>query len=186
MNADDQLNNANGGEIQSTGELTGELTGDFTGELTGDLMLRALELARAATVLNEVPVGCVIFDLSKKRIIGAGHNRRIIDRDPTAHAEIVAMRQAAIFRGDWRLSDCVLCVTLEPCIMCAGAIINARIPRLIFGALDAKGGAVESVFQLCSDPRLNHRVEVVGGVMALECGEVLTSFFRTQRDLGKK
>jgi tRNA(adenine34) deaminase len=120
------------------------------------------------------------------QVIGRGYNRRETDHDPTAHAEILALRDAAQHQGHWRLLDCTLVVTLEPCPMCAGAIVNARIPRLIYGCDDPKAGAVHTLFQLCNDPRLNHRAEVTQGVLADECAELLRSFFRAQRALGKK
>jgi tRNA(adenine34) deaminase len=148
-------------------------------------MREAIALAAAASQIGETPVGCIVVDAAG-RIIGRGHNRRQIDADPTAHAEILALRQAAQSRGDWRLSDCTLVVTLEPCPMCAGALVNARVSRLVYGAADPKAGAVRTLFQLCDDPRLNHRVEIVAGVLAEECGELLRKFFQAQRALGKK
>jgi tRNA(adenine34) deaminase len=111
---------------------------------------------------------------------------RETERDPTAHAELVAMRQAARELGQWRLLDCVMAVTLEPCPMCAGAIVNARIPRLIYGCRDPKAGAVRSLYQLCDDGRLNHRVQIEEGILADECAELLRDFFRKQRSMGKK
>ncbi len=148
-------------------------------------MLAALDEARRAEAIDEVPIGCVIVD-SAGNVVGRGHNLRETTADPTAHAEIIAIRQAAQSLGHWRLIDCTLVVTLEPCPMCAGAIVNARIPRLVYGAADPKAGAVDTLFQLCSDTRLNHRVEVVAGVMADECAERLRAFFRKQRAAGKK
>ena len=109
-----------------------------------------------------------------------------MDADPTAHAEVLAIRAAARALGDWRLIGCTLVVTLEPCCMCAGAIVLARIDRLVYGAADPKAGAVETLYRLCCDPRLNHQVQVVAGVRAAECGEILTDFFRRQRAMGKK
>jgi tRNA(adenine34) deaminase len=118
---------------------------------------------------------------------GAGsRDRRSSDRVPTAHAEILAIRQASRALGDWRLLDCVLVVTLEPCPMCAGAIVNARIPKLIYGCDDPKAGAVRTLYQICEDQRLNHRVHVTSGVLADECAELLRAFFRDQRAMGKK
>ena len=151
-----------------------------------DWMRLAIEQARAAWALNEVPIGCVIVHEPTGRVIGRGHNRRILDQDPTAHAEILAIREAAKAIGDWRLIDCTLIVTLEPCPMCAGAIVNARIPRLIYGCADPKAGAVRTLFQLCDDARLNHRVDVTAGVLGEECASLLTDFFKAQRALGKK
>ena len=149
-------------------------------------MQLALEQARAAWVMEEVPIGCVVIHEPTGKVIGRGHNRRIIDHDPTAHAEIIAIREAARSLGDWRLIDCALIVTLEPCPMCAGAIVNARIPRLVYGCADPKAGAVRTLFQLCEDSRLNHRVQVTDGVLAEECTALLRDFFKAQRALGKK
>ncbi|HEY1923362.1 MAG TPA: tRNA adenosine(34) deaminase TadA [Tepidisphaeraceae bacterium] len=150
------------------------------------LIQQAIAEATAARAIDEVPIGCVIFHQPTDRIIGRGHNRRNIDSDPTAHAEILALRQAAAALKDWRLTDCTLAVTLEPCPMCAGAIVNARVGRLIYGCDDPKAGAVRTLFQLCDDPRLNHRVEITGGILAEPCAELLRDFFKTQRALGKK
>jgi tRNA(adenine34) deaminase len=151
-----------------------------------DLMHLALEEARLALAHDEVPIGAVIHHAPTDRIIGRAHNRRILDKDPTAHAEILAIRQAAAALGDWRLQDTILAVTLEPCPMCAGAIVNARIPTLIFGCPDPKAGAVQTLYQLLSDPRLNHRVHIEAGVLAEQCGALLTDFFAAKRALGKK
>lgn len=147
-------------------------------------MKRALEQARLAADIDEVPVGAVI--VHDQRIIGAAHNLTRQLRDPTAHAEMIAITQAAEAMGDWRLEDCTLYVTLEPCSMCAGAIVNARIPSVVYGATDPKAGAVKSVFQLLSEPRLNHQSEVVSGIFAEDCGNILTTFFQAKRALGKK
>src|SRR5580700_7736766 len=142
-----------------------------------ELMRLAIEQAQLAAAAGEVPIGCVIRHDPTGQIIGRAHNRRILDSDPTAHAEILAIRQAAKFLGDWRLTDTTLVVTLEPCPMCAGAIVNARIPRLIFGCSDPKAGAVRTLYQLCEDARLNHRVAVMEGVLGEECAGMLQSFF---------
>jgi len=150
------------------------------------LMQLALEQARLALAHDEVPIGAVVYHAPSDRIIGQAHNRRIMDRDPTAHAEILAIRQAAQTLGDWRLEKTILAVTLEPCPMCAGAIVNARIPKLIYGSSDPKAGAVQTLYQLCSDARLNHRVEIVAGIKAEECGAMLTRFFAGKRAMGKK
>lgn len=160
---------------------------DQTLDLLGDQhwMMRALELASHAAGADEVPVGAVIID-SKRRIIAAAHNQREQLRDPTAHAEMIAITQAAESVGDWRLEGCTLYVTLEPCPMCAGAILLARIPRVVFGAVDPKSGACQSLYQLLDDSRLNHRCEVVGGVCADRASSMLTEFFRGKRALGKK
>ena len=144
----------------------------------------AMEQAAAAEAAGDVPIGAVV--VRGGQLIAAAHNRRIVDADPTAHAEMLAIRAAAAALGDWRLTGCTLVVTLEPCCMCAGAIVLARLDRLVYGAADPKAGAVETLYQLCTDERLNHRVEVVSGVRAEECGAVLTEFFRRQRRLGKK
>jgi tRNA(adenine34) deaminase len=149
-------------------------------------MLEAIALARAAEAIGEVPIGCVIVHDPTERIIGRGFNRRQIDRDPTAHAEMIAIREAGQTVGDWRLLDCTLYVTLEPCPMCAGAIVNGRIPRLVYGCSDPKAGAVRTLFQLCDDGRLNHRVGITAGVLSDECAALLTCFFQNQRALGKK
>ena len=147
-------------------------------------MQLAFQQAQAAEQAEEVPIGAVI--VHRGRIIAAAHNQREMLRDPTAHAEMLAITQAANALSDWRLIDCALYVTLEPCPMCAGAIVNARIPLVVFGASDPKAGAATSLFQLLNDKRLNHRSEVVPGVMAEECGQILTAFFQQQRRLGKK
>lgn len=149
-------------------------------------MRMALEQARAADAIDEVPVGAVVIRDKDQRVIGAAHNLCIQLRDATAHAEMLAITQAAEAIGDWRLVGCTLYVTLEPCIMCAGAILQSRVPRLIYGADDPKAGAVTSMFQLLSDDRLNHVVEVKRGVLQPPCSEILTNFFRRQRAMGKK
>ncbi len=144
-----------------------------------DAMKLALAEAAAAADAGEVPVGCVV--LHEGRVIGSAHNQRETLRDPTAHAEVLAITQAAESLGSWRLTGCTLVVTLEPCPMCAGALLQARVDRVVFGALDPKAGAVRSLYQLLEDDRFNHRVEVEGGVLAEECGRVLTDFFRVRR-----
>ena len=145
------------------------------------MMRRALQLAREAAAINEVPVGAVVYESASGRVLGEGFNRREIDHDPAAHAELLAIRAAAAAIGDWRLSDCTLVVTLEPCTMCAGLIVNARVGRLVFGCRDPKAGATGSLLNLTTDPRLNHRVEPVGGVLEAECSVILKDFFRTLR-----
>jgi tRNA(adenine34) deaminase len=147
-------------------------------------MRRSLQLAQLAAQQDEVPVGAIVVHANK--VIASAYNQREQLADPTAHAEMIAITQAASHLDSWRLVDCTLFVTLEPCPMCAGAILQSRIPRVVFGALDPKAGAVTSLYQLLDDPRLNHRCEVVGGVLALECGKVLTDFFELKRKLGKK
>jgi tRNA(adenine34) deaminase len=147
-------------------------------------MEAAIEQARLAVELDEVPIGAVV--VRDGRILAAAHNRRRLDADPTAHAEMLAIRAAAEAVGDWRLTGCSLAVTLEPCAMCAGAIVLARLDRVIYGAADPKAGAVQSLYPLLSDTRLNHQPEVVAGVRAETCGRLLTDFFRAQRARGKK
>lgn len=147
-------------------------------------MRMAYEQARAAFEAEEVPVGAVI--VHDERVIAAAHNQREQLRDPTAHAEMIAITQAAEALGSWRLEGCSLYVTLEPCPMCAGAIIQARIPWVIYGATDPKAGAVNSLYQLLGDRRLNHTCQVVPHVLAEPCGEILSHFFQQQRRLGKK
>ncbi len=147
-------------------------------------MARALELARAGGLRGEVPVGAVI--VQGGMVLAESHNRTADRRDPTAHAELVAIRAAARRLGDWRLTDCTLYVTLEPCAQCAGAIVLARIPRLVFGAHDPKAGMAGSLGNLVQDPRLNHRADLLGGVLAEESSSLLRSFFRARRDRGGK
>jgi tRNA(adenine34) deaminase len=147
-------------------------------------MHRALAEARAALAADEVPIGAVI--VHKDRVIAAAHNQRETLQDPTAHAEMIAITQAASALSSWRLEDCTLYVTLEPCPMCAGAIVQARIPEVVYGAADPKAGAVESLYQMLSDLRLNHRAELVPGVLAAECSKLLSDFFQQKRQMGKK
>lgn len=142
-------------------------------------MEEALRAARRALEAGEVPVGAVV--VCQGSIVGRGWNRNIADSDPSAHAEIVALRDAGTALGNHRLADCALFVTIEPCAMCAGAMVHARIKRVIYGALDPKAGAVESVMQVLNHPRLNHRMEVSGGVLAGRCAELLQDFFRNRR-----
>ena len=143
-------------------------------------MQMALQQAEQAYAIGEVPVGAVI--VHQGRVIAAAHNQREQLKDPTAHAEMISITQAAESMESWRLVDCILYVTLEPCPMCAGAILNARIPQVVFGAVDPKGGALSSVFRILSDARLNHRAEIVQGVMDAQCGEILSRFFRSKRN----
>jgi tRNA(adenine34) deaminase len=143
-----------------------------------------LQQAEAAFTANEVPVGAVIA--RHGRVIAAAYNQREQLHDPTAHAEMIAITQAAEAIGDWRLERCTLYVTLEPCIMCAGAILQARIPLLVYGANDPKGGAVQTLHRLLDDPRLNHRTATIAGVLSDPCSAILTRFFDRQRALGKK
>lgn len=145
-----------------------------------DAMRRALDLAAGAAADGDVPVGALVLDESGI-VIGSGQNTRERDGDPTGHAEIVALRQAAVARGQWRLEGCTLVVTLEPCTMCAGALVQARIARLVFGAFDDKAGAVGSLWDVVRDRRLNHRPEVVSGVRAQDSTALLQAFFATHR-----
>jgi tRNA(adenine34) deaminase len=149
-------------------------------------MGEAIDLAKRAMEMGEVPIGCVVVHEPTGRVIGRGFNRRETDEDPTGHAELVAMREAARELGHWRLLDCTVVVTLEPCVMCAGGIVNARIPRLVYGCDDPKAGAVRTLYRICEDERLNHRVQVIPGVMADDCAALLREFFKRQRALGKK
>jgi tRNA(adenine34) deaminase len=143
-------------------------------------MRAALGEARRAHDSGDVPIGAVVLDAGGS-VIGRGHNVRERDDDPIGHAELVALRAAAAARGEWRLAGCTLVVTLEPCTMCAGAVVLSRLDRLVFGAYDAKAGAVGSLWDVVRDRRLNHRPEVVGGVLADECKTLLDDFFAHQR-----
>ena len=147
--------------------------------LDEQMMRRALEQAAQAAAIGEVPVGAVVY--CGDEVLAEAHNLRETAADPTAHAEILALRAAAARRGSWRLDGCTLAVTLEPCPMCAGALINARIQRLVYGAADPKMGCVHTFYELVTDPRFNHRVEVEAGVLAEDCGRLLTDFFRALR-----
>jgi tRNA(adenine34) deaminase len=147
-------------------------------------MQLALEEARQALEEDEAPIGAVI--VHQDRVIARAHNQREQLNDPTAHAEMIAITQAAAFCRSWRLDGCALYVTLEPCPMCAGAILQARIPTVVYGTMDPKAGAVRSLYRLLEDARLNHRCQVVPGVLAGPCGEILSRFFQQQRRLGKK
>ncbi|QAY74824.1 nucleoside deaminase [Agromyces protaetiae] len=143
-------------------------------------MLLALEEAAKTVDSQDVPVGAVVVDESG-RVIGRGHNERELRHDPTAHAEVLAIREAALARDDWQLPGCTLVVTLEPCVMCAGAILAARIPTVVFGAWDEKAGAAGSVYDALRDRRLNHRAEVFAGVEAEASGALLVDFFAARR-----
>ena len=146
----------------------------------------ALEQAELAAAADEVPVGSVIVSQSTGLVIASAGNWRERRQDPTAHAEMVAIAQAAAALGTWRLEKCVLYVTLEPCPMCAGAIVQARVPVVVYGAADPKAGACHSLYAITDDPRLNHRCRVIAGVEAARCGAILTRFFAAKRALGKK
>ncbi|MFW2335447.1 tRNA adenosine(34) deaminase TadA [Ilumatobacter sp.] len=143
------------------------------------MMAVALDEARAALAHDDVPVGAVV--VRDGRIIAARHNERELTRDPTAHAEILALRDASAHIGHWRLDDCTLVVTLEPCAMCAGAMVNSRLGRLVYGATDPKAGAAGSCFDLVDSALLNHRVPRTAGVLADDCGRLLVDFFRARR-----
>ncbi len=142
-------------------------------------MQLALRQAEEAAAADEAPIGAVI--VHGNRVLAAARNERESLRDPTAHAEMIAITQAAAALANWRLEGCTLYVTLEPCPMCAGAIVQARIPRVVYGAIDPKAGAVRSLYRLLEDPRLNHRCEVVEGMLAEPCGKLLSEFFRQKR-----
>lgn len=154
---------------------------DTTPERPADRMwmARALEMARAAELLDEVPVGAVL--VRYERLLAEGHNRTITDADPTAHAEVVVLREGGRRLGDWRLSDCTLYATLEPCTLCAGALVLGRVKRLVYAAPDPKAGMVGSLGVLVQDPRLNHRVDVTTGVLAEPASRMLRDFFRERR-----
>ena len=143
-------------------------------------MREALAEAEAAAALGEVPVGALVVG-ADGRLLGRGGNRRESEQDPLAHAELIAIRQAAEALGSWRLVGATLFVTLEPCPMCAGALVNARVERLVYGCDDPKAGAVRTLYQLCEDARLNHRVAVTSGVHAVECADKLRRFFQELR-----
>jgi len=144
-------------------------------------MRLALEEARRAASQGEVPVGAVV--VFGEQIIGRGGNRNIAENDPTAHAEVVALRQAAARLGNYRLAGCTLYVTVEPCAMCAGAAVLARLERLVYGCDDPKAGAIRSLYQIADDARLNHRIEITSGVLAEECSALLRTFFAEKRSL---
>jgi len=144
-----------------------------------EFMQEALNEARSAAAAGEVPIGAVL--VGEGKIIARSGNRTIRDCDPTAHAELIVLREGARVLGNYRLAGTILYVTIEPCSMCAGAMIQARVPRLVYGADDPKGGAVRTCFQILSDPRLNHQVEVTSGVLATECAAILQSFFAERR-----
>jgi tRNA(adenine34) deaminase len=160
------------------------LENDLLLQFDSHWMQRAYEQALAAGEADEVPVGAIIIRGSD--LLASANNQRESLKDPTAHAEMIAITQAATALEDWRLENCTLYVTLEPCIMCAGAILQSRIPRVVFGATDPKGGGVTSLYNLLGDVRLNHQSIVTGGVMEKECGQILTRFFESKRALGKK
>jgi tRNA(adenine34) deaminase len=143
-------------------------------------MDRALELAQLAAEKGDVPIGALVVDIDGK-IVAEAHNEREIAQDPTAHAEVLALQRAAKHAGSWRLTGYTLVVTLEPCVMCAGALSLSRIDRVVFGAMDPKAGATGSLYSVHDDARLNHRIELFGGVRGTECTEILKNFFRSKR-----
>lgn len=149
------------------------------------MMRRAIEAAQRAGAMDEVPVGAIVYETETQRVLATAHNRRECDNDPCAHAELLAIRDAAKAIGDWRLNHCTLVVTLEPCPMCAGTIVNARVGRVVFGAFDPKAGACGSVMDTTGNTRLNHTPVVVGGVLADESSQLLRAFFRARRDQSK-
>lgn len=150
-------------------------------EKDAEFMQIALEEARAAAIADEVPVGAVLVRDSDGVVVARGANRTIRDCDPTAHAEVVVLREASRAIGNYRLTGTTLYVTIEPCSMCAGAIIQARVPRVVYGCDDIKGGAVRSCFEVLSHPKLNHQVEVTAGVLATECAVLIQTFFADRR-----
>ncbi|MHC4808897.1 MAG: tRNA adenosine(34) deaminase TadA [Planctomycetota bacterium] len=157
----------------------GILDSEAAGELDRRMMARAIELAARAAAEGEVPVGAVVY--RGEEIVAEGWNRREATGDPVGHAELLAMSEAGRRLGRWRLHDCSLAVTLEPCPMCAGAMVNARLRRVVYGADDPKAGACRTLYAIATDPRLNHRVEVIAGVEAAACGGLLSGFFRRRR-----
>lgn len=152
-------------------------------EMDVRMMQRAIAQAKLAWSMEEVPVGAVVY--RDGQVIAEAHNLRETQRDPTGHAEIIALQRASRELSEWRLTDCTLVVTLEPCVMCAGAIVNARVGRLVYGASDPKAGGVESLYTVCSDKRLNHQGEIVRGVLAPECRGLLREFFKERRRINK-
>jgi len=142
-------------------------------------MEQALVYAKQAEQLDEIPVGAII--VKNNQLISAGYNRSITDNDPSAHAEMIAVREAGKVLNNYRLIDCTLYVTLEPCSMCAGLLVHSRIKRLVFGAADAKTGSAGSIMNLLQEPRLNHQVEITGGVLETQCAEIISSFFKRRR-----
>ncbi len=151
-----------------------------------EMMDQAIELAAQSAAAGEVPVGAIVYDTKTHEVLARAHNTREMHNNPAGHAEFSAITQACSSIDDWRLNHCTLVVTLEPCPMCAGLIVNSRIGRLVYGASDPKAGAVRSLFTLCDDDRLNHRCEIISGVQAQQCSEQLSSFFRELRSRSKR
>lgn len=150
-------------------------------EVDRDMMARAIERAREAATAGEAPIGAVVYETASGGVIAEARNTREGDADPCGHAELLAVRAASKAIGDWRLNGCTLVVTLEPCCMCAGTLVNARVGRVVFGAFDPKAGAAGSLMNILEDDRLNHTPELIGGVEAETCGELLRAFFRELR-----
>ena len=148
------------------------------------MMSRAIELGKKAAAVGEVPVGAVVYKGNK--IIAEGYNLREASNDPVGHAELLAMSAAGKKLGEWRLTDCTLAVTLEPCPMCAGAMVNARLGRVLYGATDPKAGACHTLYRIPTDSRLNHEVEVIGGVLASKCRQLLRDFFQHRREVNRQ
>jgi tRNA(adenine34) deaminase len=146
-----------------------------------DMMSRAIELAEQSATLGEVPVGAIVYDTQSGEILAQAHNTREMHADPAGHAEFSAITKACKAIGDWRLNHCTLVVTLEPCPMCAGLIVNARVGRVVFGATDPKAGAVRTLYELCDDPRLNHRCQIIAGIENERCSHQLSAFFKSLR-----
>ena len=145
-------------------------------------MAKALDLAKAAADQGEVPVGAIVYETDTGKVLATGSNTRECNKDPSGHAEFTAIINACKAINDWRLNHCTLAVTLEPCPMCAGLIVNARLGRVVYGADDPKAGAVQTLYQICTDERLNHRCSVLPGVMASESSQLLKAFFKQLRD----
>lgn len=167
------------GRSESPAAAAGILGPDAADAIDRRMMARAIDLAARAAAEGEVPVGAVVY--RGEEILAEGWNRREATGDPVGHAELLAMSEAGRRLGRWRLHECSLAVTLEPCPMCAGAMVNARLRRVVYGADDPKAGACRTLFAIATDPRLNHRVEVIAGVEAAACGELLSGFFRRRR-----
>jgi len=146
------------------------------------MMAKALDLAKAAAEQGEVPVGAIVYETDTGKVLATGSNTRECNKDPSGHAEFTAIINACKAINDWRLNHCTLAVTLEPCPMCAGLIVNARLGRVVYGADDPKAGAVQTLYQICTDERLNHRCSVLPGVMASESSQLLKAFFKQLRD----
>lgn len=185
MNREERANAVSGGSTPPDGSAeplsTPPTPGLLPTPMDVEMMRRAIGLAKQAAAIGEVPIGAVVYRTETDEVLGEGFNRREIDKDPSAHAEFIAIQRACAAVGDWRLNDCSLAVTLEPCPMCAGLIVNARVGRVIYGPDDPKAGAVRTLFALADDARLNHRAAVIPGVLSTECADMLRAFFRELR-----